>query len=307
MALIDAPLKAPFVRGRRTYVRAPVPKHFPSEERLDEAVPETKRHLEVRTTLYLLLKDAFTFASIGSEQFVYWDATDPKRCLSPDVFVKLGARDDTFDIWKTWERSAPDLAVEIVSPSDRRDADWEEKLERYGASGIAEVVRFDPLDEKQPIRVWDRMEDDLVERAPESTHLRECVALHLWWTVVDSDHGPSLRLAHDRSGAKLLPTPDEERVRLAEELAEERKARSLAEHARMVAEHERMLEEQKRTRAEQERTLAEEARLAEQRAREAAEQSLREESDARARERAAAAAEIQRLKEELAQARGERR
>ena len=91
------------------------------------------------------------------------------------------------------------------------------------------------------------------------------------------------------------------------QLAEERKARSLAEHARMVAEHERMLEEQKRTRAEQERTLAEEARLAEQRAREAAEQSLREESDARARERAAAAAEIQRLKEELAQARGERR
>ena len=271
MALIDAPEKAPFVRGRRTYVRAPKPIHFPSEEKLDEHVSETKRHLEARTTLYLLLKDAFAAAAIGSDQFVYWDATDPKRCLSPDVFVKLGARNDAFDTWKTWERSAPDIAVEIVSPSDRRDADWEDKLERYRASGIAEVVRFDAQNEKEPIRVWDRMEDDLVERAPESTHLRECVALHLWWTVVDSAHGPTLRLAHDRLGTRLLPTPDEDRLRLAAELAEERKARTLAEHERMLAE-----------------------------------QALREQSEARERERIGAAAEIERLKEELARARGQR-
>lgn len=267
MALIDAPEQSPFFRGRRMYVRAPRPIHFPSEERWDEAVPETKRHLETRTTLYLLLKDAFSSASIGSDQFVYWDATDPKRCLSPDVFVKLGARDDTFDNWKTWERSAPDVAVEIVSASDRTEAGWAEKLERYRASGIGEVVRFDAGDEQQPLRVWDRLEDDLVERAPESTHLRECVALGLWWVVVPSEHGPTLRLARDRDGGRLLPTPAEDRLRLAEELAEERKARTLAEHARMVAEHARL----------------------------AAEQKLRD-----------ADAEIERLKQELARARGER-
>ncbi len=97
------------------------------------------------------------------------------------------------------------------------------------------------------------------------------IALHLWWTVVDSAHGPTLRLAHDRLGTRLLPTPDEDRLRLAAELAEERKARTLAEHERMLAE-----------------------------------QALREQSEARERERVAATAEIERLKEELARARGQR-
>jgi hypothetical protein len=36
---------------------------------------------------------------------------------------------------------------------------------RYRASGIGELVRFDPLDEVQPIRVWDGFDGDLVERA----------------------------------------------------------------------------------------------------------------------------------------------
>src|SRR4051812_30302446 len=119
MAWVDAPGRPPFARGRRLYVTAPRPIAFPSEEPPAEHVSETKRHLEVRTTLYLLLKDALAGAAIGSDQFVYWDAGDPRRCLSPDVFVKLGAREATFDNWKIWERGAPDLAVEIVSASDR--------------------------------------------------------------------------------------------------------------------------------------------------------------------------------------------
>ncbi len=247
----------------RTYLRAPRPIHFPSEETLDERVPETKRHLEARTTLYLLLKDAFASVAIGCGQFVYWEVMAPERRLSPDVFVKVGRRDDAFDNWKTWERSAPDLAVEIVSPLDPRDADWEDQLERYQASGIAEVVRFDPQNAKQPIRVWDRLEGDLVERSPDDTDLRECAALHLWWTVIDSVHGPTLRLARDQEGTQLLLTPSEDRLRLMEEIAKERMARRVAEQARMVLEQE----------------IAEHA----------------------------AATESARLKEELAQARGERR
>jgi hypothetical protein len=235
-------------------------------------VGETKRHLEARTVLYLLLKDAFASAAVGSDQFVYWDARDPRRCLSPDVFLKLGARDDMFDTWKVWERSAPDLAVEIVSPSDRRDLDWDDKFARYQASGIREVVRFDPANGRQPLRVWDRIEGDLTERDPASDHLRECVTLGLWWVVAPSEHGPLLRPARDREGTQLLSTPSEERVRLAAELAEERKARAAAEHDRLLAE-----------------------------------QRLREERDARAQEQSAAAAEIERLKAELARARGEQR
>src|SRR4029079_18770800 len=123
------------------------PIEFPSEERPEEHVSETKRHLEARTALYLLLKEAFAGPAIGSEQFVYSDAGDPQKCLSPDVFVKRGAAEESFDNWKIWERGAPDLAVEIVSASDRRDSDWAEKLVRYQASGIGEVTRFDAADD----------------------------------------------------------------------------------------------------------------------------------------------------------------
>lgn len=274
---------------RRSYVRAPQPIEFPSEE----TVPETKRHLEARTTLYLLLRDAFPSAAVGSEQFVYWDAGDPKRCLAPDAFVKLGAREHVFETWKTWERGAPDLAVEIVSSSDRRDADWTDKLARYQASGVPEVVRFDPEDERVPLRVWDRVEGELLERAPESADLRECGALDLFWVITPSPYGPLLRLARDRDGQSLLTTPDEERVRLAGELAEERKARSQAEHERALAEHERSEAQRAREVAEQQRSSAE-ARL-------------REEAEAREQERAATQAEIERLRAELAKARGEGR
>ncbi|MFO0757697.1 MAG: Uma2 family endonuclease [Byssovorax sp.] len=247
----------------RLYVRAPRPIHFPSEESPEEHVSETKRHLIARTTLFLLLEEALARASVGSEQFVYWDATDPKKCLSPDAFVKLGSKDRSFDTWKIWERRAPDLAVEIVGDSDSGDSAWEVKLARYQASGIGEVVRFDPESATAPLRVWDRVDGDLIERSPGSAMLRECAALDLWWAVVPSELGAQLRLAHDREGQKLLPTPSEERVRLAEELAQERKARSEAEHERMVAEQKLLAEQKTRELAERARdaAVAELARL----------------------------------------------
>src|SRR5688572_4093503 len=114
------------------YVRRPEPIDFPAFESPEEAVSETKRHLENRTGLYLVLKDLFAATcSIGSDQFVYYDPTDARRCLSPDVFVKLEVADRPFGVWKTWERGAPELGVEIISASDQRDDDWDEKLARY--------------------------------------------------------------------------------------------------------------------------------------------------------------------------------
>jgi len=273
-------------------------------------VPETKRHLEARTTLYLLLKDALAGAAIGSDQFVYLDAGDPRKCLAPDVFVKLGARETTFDNWKIWERGAPDVAVEIVSASDHGDAAWAVKLERYQASGIREVVRFDQADEAQPIRVWDRVEGELLERAPESGDLRECLTLGLWWVVVPSEYGPMLRLARDRNGTQLLPTPSEDRLRLADELAAERRARTVAEHQRMLEQHARTLAEEARTRAENERMLAENERTRAENERTLAEDKLRaaerERDEALAEVERLRAAERERLRAELARARGAR-
>jgi len=303
MELHESTASAPaFSYGDRLYVRAPRAIHFPSEERPEEHVSETKRHLHARTTLYLLLEQARAADTVGSDQFVYWDAGNPKKCLSPDVFVKLGSKDRNFDSWKVWKRGAPDLAVEIVSESDRSDTEWQSKLESYQASGIAEVVRFDPDDVKAPLRVWDSLDGELVERAPQSMTLQECTALGLWWVIADSDYGPVLRLARDREGQDLLPTANEERLRLEDELARERRARTVAEHERMVAQHERKLAEQERKLAEQERKLAEQKRKLADEARVAAEEKLLAERESRE----LAEREVERLQAELARLRGQR-
>ncbi|WP_437807058.1 Uma2 family endonuclease [Sorangium sp. So ce1078] len=215
--------------GAHVYSRAPEPVVFPEAEE----VPETNRHLELRTALYLILKrELARVATLGSDQFVYWDPTTSKKRLAPDAFVRLGAPHRTFRTWKTWLHGAPDLGVEIVSESDEGEADWDEKLERYRASGIREVVRFHPDDRERPIRVWDALDGDLVERAPDDPELHACEALGLWWTIVeDPSVGPMLRLSRDREGHDLLPTPDEAEAKAREAEAKAREAETRAREA----------------------------------------------------------------------------
>jgi len=301
MVLIAEPASASFRHGRHVYVQAPTPIVFPSEEPWEEAVSETKRHLEARTTLYLLLKDAFAGKAIGSDQFVYWSASDPRQCLSPDVFVKLDLPDEAFETWKVWERGAPDVAVEIVSKSDQRDSDWGDTLARYQACGVGELVRFDADDASRSIRVWDRVDGELIERAQDDLHLRECMTLSAWWVVAPSAYGPQLRLARDPEGRELYTTPVEDCARLKAELIEERQARAVERYQHLPAEARAGEEAAARTQAEAQ--ACEEAT-----ARTQAEAQAREEAAARTqaeRDRDAALAENERLRAELARARGQ--
>jgi len=229
------------------YRRDVRPLHFPGEEREDEKVPERPIHLRMRTMLWLILEHAYGREhATGSEQFMYFNARDPRRCCAPDVWLKLAAKTPTYEVWKTWERGAPELVVEITSKSDQERWTWEEKVERFHEMGSREVVRFDP--EGAPgsrLRVWDRIDDDLVERVVEGD-ASPCLVLGLWWVVAPlEDLGPALRLAHDIEGQRLLPTPVEaerlgreaerlgrEAERLGREAAERRVAELEAELAR---------------------------------------------------------------------------
>ena len=198
---------APTGSGERRYLRQPVPLVFPS----DEKVPEHKLHVELRTALYQLIRLALADRVIvGSDQFVYFDASDPKRCLAPDVMVWVGGPDEIFGSWKVWERGAPHVAVEMVSPSDKPPDPWRKKLEQYVQCGVREVVRFDPVAKTGRLRIWDRVEGDLVERDVSSPAGHLCDALGLYWCLtVDPRLGLMLRLSRDRAGLELLPTPEE--------------------------------------------------------------------------------------------------
>ena len=190
-------------------------------------MPETRRHMEQRTALFQIVRNAFGHrVTVGSEQFVYWDPTDPRQSCSPDLFVRLGVADAPFDSWKVWERGAPELVVEIMSRSDAAEGPWDEKLDRFRRLGAHEVVRFDPEDRDRPLRIWDGVDGDLVERDTAGADFSRCDTLDAYFCVHQTESGPMLRLATDAGGHDLLPTPDE-----ARQLAERRVAELEAELA----------------------------------------------------------------------------
>jgi Uma2 family endonuclease len=183
---------------------------------------QSLRHLRLCELLHAILRQAVTRGdSVGSDQFVYFDASNPKRCVAPDGLVKLGVPQRMFSSWKTWEHGAPELCVEILSPSDEEPITLSEKLDRYRALGAKEIVVF-AVDDVAPLRVWDRIDDDLVERivAPTTPRSTPCLTLGMFWCVAPAPDLPSaLRLSRDTEGTNFVLTP-EEHERAAKEEAQ---------------------------------------------------------------------------------------
>jgi Uma2 family endonuclease len=287
---------APWPHPELRYVRAPEPLVFPEEEEVVEGLP----HLKVRIFLLGLLEFALGPAhSVGSDQFVYWIASDPKVKLSPDLFVRLHVPQTQFRTWQTWVQGGPpDLAVEVVSPTEGgpEALTWAEKLARYRALGVKELVRFDPeAPEGQRLRAWDRVREDLVERVIGDDRT-PCLTLGLHWTVCPIPTTPV--------GLRLI---DEEGRLLETEMEVEAKARAAEAKARAAEAKARAAEAKARAAAEARADAESQARAAEAKARAAAEARAEAESQARAAEargRAAAEARVRELEEQLRRAQG---
>src|SRR5262249_33458728 len=136
-----------------------------------------------------------------------------KKCLAPDAFVRLGTPDHLFPSWKSWEKGAPDLAIEIASENDR-EADFSKKLEAYHELGVRELVFFDAdAPHGTRLRAWDRTDDALGERKV-GTDTRRSKTFDLHFIVRPLEANDlALRLAHDPEGRELLPTPVEAKER----------------------------------------------------------------------------------------------
>ncbi len=201
------------------HVRPVVPLHFPASEPESERMGQSGRHYLMCKALYEILRAAAgDDHTVSCDAFVYFDAANPERKLAPDGAVKLGVRQHLFDSWKTWERGAPELAFEILSPSDSPERwTFEEKLQRYRACGVSELVVFHV--DGQPgsrLRVWDRIDGDLVERTV-SGEATPCLTLDAHLVVAPVGELPAcVRLAGDPEGRDLFPTESEARAREAD-------------------------------------------------------------------------------------------
>jgi Uma2 family endonuclease len=218
------------------YVRPLRPLAFePSDPEWD--MPEAYRHHLLCELIHRVLREAAGIgASIGCDQFVFFDASDPTRKCAPDAFVKRGVPQTLFDSWKTWECGVPELAVEILSGDAEEKLTLDEKLARFHVMGIDEVVSFNadaPLGRR--VRAWDLVSGDLIERVVEAD-ATPCRTLGGWFVTVpyEADGLPAaLRLAADARGERLVLTPAErERAEKERALAQVEELRAALAPAR---------------------------------------------------------------------------
>ena len=210
-------------------------------------MPEGRRHRNLCNALNEMLRAVCVPEhTVGADQFVYFDASNPRRCLAPDGFVTLGIRDHDFDSYKVWEEGTPDVAFEVLSPSDSPERwTFEEKLVRYHALGVRELVTFHAEAESGArLRVWDRIEGDLVERVV-TAETTPCVTLGVTLVVGQvNDYPVGLRLARDAAAKELVPTSDEAR-RASDE------ARRASDEVRRASDEARRASDEARVQAEE--------------------------------------------------------
>lgn len=167
--------------------------------RLVGAAYGIRKHLAARDDVY-----------VGSNMLVYDEPGNPRRHLSPDIFVAFGVRRGERDLFKIWEEKPPAFVLEITSASTRRE-DERTKRRRYAQWGVDEYFLYDPRGEwlKPPLQGFElrgkryRKMREVTLPNGERGLGSESFGLGLWLK------GSELRL-HDPAAGRDLPTPEEE-------------------------------------------------------------------------------------------------
>ena len=165
------------------------------------------------TTFFKRRADAY----VGVNMLAYDDPREPRRHLSPDIFVAFGGASEEErerEIYKLWEEPSPAFVLEVTSKSTRRED--ERKKARYAKWGVAEYFMYDPRGEYlapalQGFELSRGGYRSMLERTlanGEQGLSSRRLGLDLWLD------GPALRL-YDPVAERNLLTPEETRQRLA--------------------------------------------------------------------------------------------
>jgi Uma2 family endonuclease len=191
-----------------------------------EPMGETPIHRDQMAHVIEMLEDHYAAdpeVYVSGNMMMYYVEGDPKKCVSPDVFVTLGIpKLPERRIYRTWiEGKGPDFLVEMHSRGTwRSDVGW--KLDLYrDVLKVPEYFLFDPLEERPAVKALRgyRLIDGVYQPIPEIDGRlpSEVLGLHL------EAAGERLRLFDPRRGVYLLD-PREVREALAREEAARRAA-----------------------------------------------------------------------------------
>lgn len=83
---------------------------------------------------------------VAGNNFLYWDQSNPRVCVSPDVYVVMGAGNHPRRVFQTWSEGSrtPSVVFEITSRGTK-ERDFEEKFFLYEQElRVPEYFLFDP-------------------------------------------------------------------------------------------------------------------------------------------------------------------
>lgn len=82
---------------------------------------------------------------VSGNLFIYYEQGNPKKVISPDVFVVFGVNGGDRRSYKTWEEQdkVPDFVLEITSKTTKKE-DQEIKPAIYASLGVREYFQYDP-------------------------------------------------------------------------------------------------------------------------------------------------------------------
>ena len=232
-------------------VAQPVPVEYPTSD--GRPVAETDLHyLRLAGAAYGIrrLLRSRDDVYVGSNLLVYDEPDNPRRHLSPDIFVAFGVEAGSRDLYKIWEEQPPAFVLEITSKSTRRE-DERTKRRRYAQWGVREYFLYDPRGEwLSPAlqglalagRRFRRMDEVLLPNGERGLR-SDVLGIGLWL------RGAELRLFDPASGRDLRTPEEEGAEREAQQAARAAaEARADAAEARALSNQQSLLVRQAETR-----------------------------------------------------------
>ena len=136
----------------------------------EEPMAETPKHQQVMIDCMDVMRSHFSGSPdvyIAGNMFLCYEEGNPRKNVSPDVFMVRGVSKQELRTYKTWEQQPfLDFVLEVASPSTYA-RDFNEKMEIY-----AKILRvkayciYDPYHETEPYFVGFRLVGEAYEEIP---------------------------------------------------------------------------------------------------------------------------------------------
>ena len=117
-------------------------------------IAETEYHRDIMIDFIQMLKHYFRNTNdvhVSGNLLMYYEEGNPRKSVSPDVFVAFGVSKKRRRTYKIWEEGhAPDFVLEVASPSTYRH-DLTRKKDLYASVlSVREYYIYDPYHEVNP-------------------------------------------------------------------------------------------------------------------------------------------------------------